>query len=335
MYDKKISIGKGLYKAWEYGIEIIDPSFVGIVDENNKEIVPVAFDSIEYSSEMNLFVCKGYPNRYTVYTKEGKGFDDYKYAEVADTKFTNPVAIVQLDDDKFNMVDKTGSILLDENYDKYVNMGEGFVALEKNDKYAIFDTTGRQLTNFEFDVVGKFKNGRVICSKNFKLGALDIKLTTAVPFNYDFISDFNRNGLAIVRKNGLEGVINKDLYPVVPITFETIDFVNMYDFIKVKDSRGKYGIFNNKGEIILPCVCDEIKHFEPSAKYIPAVINGQVAYADADGKLYQGKEAIEIKYQLKKQDLKFSTKKFLPIRYKILDVQKKIEMKKYDKGQEL
>ncbi|MBK6344998.1 MAG: protein kinase [Bacteroidales bacterium] len=69
-------------------------------------------------------------------------------------------------------------------------------------------------------------------------------------FKYDYLGSFI-DGLAIVKRNGLSGFINKFGIEVIPCQFESVDI--FHDGLACVKRNGKYGFIDKKGKVIISC----------------------------------------------------------------------------------
>ncbi|MFR6236861.1 MAG: WG repeat-containing protein [Parabacteroides distasonis] len=67
-------------------------------------------------------------------------------------------------------------------------------------------------------------------------------------------------GLAMVKKNGRYGFIDKYGKEVIPLIYENIPYSFSDGLAKVK-REGKWGYVNNQGEEVVACLYDDIASF--------------------------------------------------------------------------
>ena len=80
---------------------------------------------------------------------------------------------------------------------------------------------------------------------------------------YDYQSYFDKNGLAIVRLNNKYGMINEKNEVIIPIIYDNVYYFQSNGLAKVKVKlNNKYGIINEKNEIIIPIIYNYIYFFE-------------------------------------------------------------------------
>ena len=85
-----------------------------------------------------------------------------------------------------------------------------------------------------------------------------------IPFLYDEIESesFNKQGLAIVKKESKWGVIDTTHKIIIPLLYDQIEFPLLYDQISkqlglaIVEKDGKRGVVDKVGERIIPIIYD-------------------------------------------------------------------------------
>lgn len=158
--------------------------------------------------------------------------------------------------DKWGYIDKTGKVVIDFQYEYFNDFSDGLVSVKKNGKWGYLNKTGKVVIPFEYDNARSFHNGLAAVQKNNRTEFID---KTGNDF-FDEVYKFN-DGLAIVTKNKKNGLIDKIGKMVIPLTYDTIDYVGdgkEYFYFGEKD--GKYYFFDTKGQIIPPSPYDKINN---------------------------------------------------------------------------
>jgi len=138
--------------------------------------------------------------------------------------FSDGMALVRKDDDKFGFVDKTGEVIIAVIYDEPIYFSDGLARVKIDDKYGLINKSGEVVVPFDYDWMGdyygQYKFGLTRAVKDDKMGFLDLNGNVAVPFIYDLLFDFNGE-LAFVWKNGKEEgcYINKNGTEVTPYEY--------------------------------------------------------------------------------------------------------------------
>ena len=173
----------------------------------------------------------------------------------------------------FVIIDKKGNQVSDQEYEYISNFYKGFAVVKNNDMYGIIDTQGKEVipckyqydeyTRMEIEEFGDY--GVVRIKKNGKWGLLNKKGELIVPANYDIISAFE-DGLSLVNKGKFWGAINPagefDL-DMCLISAIHKSFSGGRLGIKQKiNGKSKYGYIDHKGEVVIPCMFDNVYRFK-------------------------------------------------------------------------
>lgn len=83
-----------------------------------------------------------------------------------------------------------------------------------------------------------------------KCGFIDRSRNVVIPFIYDWAGDF-KEGLAIVKRNGLYGLVNRFKEEVVPVKYEDIDWYAETN-VAIVMLEGTFGIVDRTGRALTP-----------------------------------------------------------------------------------
>jgi len=137
------------------------------------------------------------------------------------------------------------------------------------------DTTGTVVIKPKYEVVEPFQAGLAKVQKNYLWGVIDRKGNELVPLIYKSITEF-KGGVAVVEKGDESGAINPYGDIIVPIDDYGVSHVSsqrneIYDFMKIHWYKrekyeligamiymDKYGLYDIKGNEILPVKYDDI-----------------------------------------------------------------------------
>lgn len=170
---------------------------------------------------------------------------------------------------KASLYDTTGKCLSPTEYDSYEFLTDSIIVRRKENKVGLIDINGIEILPTEYDRIVPFEytNGFITIQKEKKVGLMNLAGKLIFTCEYDYIKPMglNSNSGVIRRtratntqfevgKNGFKGLWNTSFQEIVPIQYESIEFVaNKPDFLFVS-RYGKYGIYNIKikKEIIAP-----------------------------------------------------------------------------------
>lgn len=222
----------------------------GIIDYSNNQILEKKYDSIE----------KIYGNDLYVVTLEGKqklvkkgdtevltnGFDSIKQVLANQEN-----AVVFVKDNKYGVMNISGEILIEAQYDKLEEAKLGIFIAKKGDKYGVINTSKEEKIPFEYTsiVYNEKADIYVLEDSNFNSNVLNSNFETKI------------TGI-LVELNESKGYLKlriDDNYKYYNFKFEEKQekdiFPNRTLFLSKKD--GKYGYVNKNGEIIVDYIYDD------------------------------------------------------------------------------
>lgn len=215
-YISTTYLGDGLFKVRN------DEGKFGVVDVNNKIIVPLKYENID--NEINLL--QRVTCRYlTLYDEEGVSISNLKGEIVIDKKFE--VKDIPVFNDNVAYNDNDGLVILDSN-------GK-VVARKKNlkvEKNAAYDENTFIVSDIKTGLFGIIdKNGKEI-----------------IKAKYDEIPVAMKKAI-MVSKNNKYGVIDRDGNIIVPIEYEKITMDWYCNYILAEDTS-KFNVFDLKGNTV-------------------------------------------------------------------------------------
>lgn len=140
---------------------------------------------------------------------------------------------------------------------------------EKTGKLALYTSEGKRLLN-DLDSIKRIQSSLFIITKNKLKGVYSVKGEEVIPMKYDRMEAFG-NFFWKVFLNGKQGIYTFDGKKVLPTKYE--ENIYLYrdwnldpDFV-VKE-KGKYGMFNAKGECMIQPEYDEVKYADQHQIFI-------------------------------------------------------------------
>lgn len=138
----------------------------------------------------------------------------------------------------------------------------------------------------EFDNVGEISFGLIPVSKDKKWGYANTRGEIVIPLQYDLASDFNKNGLALVKQNGRKFLIN--IEGNTPIPFENVPYepssVDRKDGYIEIIKNDKKGLLRPDGTVFIEPTYYSI-YETLSNSLIPINDVGGIGFLNAYGKL--------------------------------------------------
>ncbi|OJJ17528.1 hypothetical protein BKI52_27075 [marine bacterium AO1-C] len=193
------------------------------------------------------------------------------------TKFSNKLALVQIDSTTAGYINTSGQILFKKT--KYFTTsafaeGRARVRLRTTNerdklKQGYIDTRGNVVVTLNYNTFNDFKEG-VVAVQQFsaknqdgqKWGFLNKNGGIAIPFQFEQAFNFN-NGLALAVKFNKAGFINKEGREVIPFIYEYTTQQHFYDMLNISDragfqsgfapvwKEGQMGFINRQGTVVV------------------------------------------------------------------------------------
>ena len=272
-FQKKISLGNGLYRVMEHEYAW------GIYDENiDKIIIPCKYSSILYFEPLNLFIIKPYGDGKRGYPVFGvnrdnqiiipQEFDEIsilerKYIVVSqfNTKVGYGLCSGIYDINRQCLIAKPlyGQIWVSDKGTIMTGEHDGRCGVIKKDGYS----------DLEYDSYKQVYLSEWDCSQIFSADYVSDGLKD-IPYSERFGC---KPSFLIVSKQDKFGVIDLDNNIVIPLTFDSIEFVEGKENKPthyIVSVGSLYGVLDLKGHSILPIKYTKIEsHREGANRYIP------------------------------------------------------------------
>ena len=276
-YTDITNLGKDNQKGY---IVKNDQNLYGIVDYTGQEILPEQYQEIK----------KVYGNDYYVVVKDGKqvvikkdgtevlkdGFDEVK----AILKNASNPGIIYKKDNKYGVMDTTGKVLINNEFEDIVESTEETFILKKDGKYGIMSLDHTQRRGYDYtNITYKEKAALYLAEdENLNTHVLDQSYTEKqvgilVDFDeekgyyemrqgdeykyYNFKSEEKKvsdiltsNNLFISKKDGKYGFVDKQGNVVVDYQYDDATEQNSCGYAAIKKD-GKWGAIDNKGSVIV------------------------------------------------------------------------------------
>ena len=288
-------------------------AFYGFCDSTLKIIIslsamfPQPFKN-GYSEVENSYFIDEFNNEITTedyYRRQNHGliyFCDTGYSEEDDAMFMF----------NFGVKDSFGNIVLTGQYDGIENFNGDYARIYKEENIGLIDKNGKEflpclynrvqdhniiqsgLEVEEYKMVSPlfkrgvslksftveiFTNERAYIQFGKKLGFINKKGVIVIPCIYDEAVEFSE-GIAGVELNDKYGYIDTSGKEVVPVIFDGIQWYSKNGVVAVLKEK-KWGLFDNKGRMILDFKFDYIGNFEDG--FASAMLNGKYGIVNKYG----------------------------------------------------
>lgn len=264
----------------------------GLIDWHDRCVVDFLYEDINYRQLQPDVIVAKQNGKWGMINRNGEIKIDFSYDALKFCGHQWNRAIVEKND-KFGMVDFGGNILVDLIYDRISlcfsdEPYSGYYIVKVNEKYGVMDSSFKLCIPIEFDEIkdefAQKPSFKVRVRKNKKYGVINIIGNIGSEVIYDEVTghDFNcknedpnqyQSDLAIVKKDGLYGILDGLGRELVTPQFEEMDYNFHHDIIVVK-KEGHYGFIDKFGNAVsepvfeqADCFNDEVASVKKEGKY--------------------------------------------------------------------
>jgi hypothetical protein len=190
-------------------------------------------------------------NREVMSNRSGDNTFNYKSERVKD----GLIAVGK--DSNWGYQDESENWKIPANYEYAADFKDGWGIVRKNLKYGALKTDGTFWLALAYDFIAEPKNGYVRIMKNGKWGLVDMKGMEVLAPKYDYLFDADYEGFAKVKIGNLWNRINikGDLF----FKNSPNQFSSWNNKQWLVESSGKYGLYNEEADEILPVKYDQIE----------------------------------------------------------------------------
>jgi len=193
----------------------------GLVDENNNILVPIEYEDVSFINESS-------------YVKVQK---DGKYGFLKDGKIQIPI-VYEKEKDKY--------------YEAEFNSFQDII--KKDKKYGVIDKNNKEITGFIYDSIRNNRHynscfhSKYIVMKEQKWGVIDSLGKEVIPFTYDGVGRSRLDEIVLI-KNDKQGVFNMYGENIVPLEYDSIQIRNIgpkESFYTAIKNNVRYFYYNDK-----------------------------------------------------------------------------------------
>lgn len=149
----------------------------------------------------------------------------------------------------------------------YNSCGSGLYKIQQNGKWGIVNRAGKFIVPCQYDYIGEFKkNGLCQVKIGKHYGYINEQGNIQIPVEYDHIYSFE-NGVTVANKDGYYGIIDEHNNIIHPFDLNYPDMREIENgYATMKDSNGKWGAIDAKGNVVIPCQYDSLVYFDNEGK---------------------------------------------------------------------
>jgi hypothetical protein len=243
----------------------------GVINSQNKIVVPLQYKSIYNSGERGIFIVKdGVENVGLFSAITQKLLVEPQYFEIE--SFSEGLAVVKKRKPDYGFawgsVDVSGNVIIPVEYDYLGACAEGLINFQKDKKSGFLDKTNKIIIPAMYDNFSGFSDGlaAVQVSETGKYGYIDKNNNLVIAAQYEDANPFYGGFAAVAKKKGYTVnkvgqkastfpgewvVINKSGKQIQERSFDKVSSLNAGGLFII-ESDGKKGTMNTQGMPILP-----------------------------------------------------------------------------------
>ena len=255
-----------------------DSGKYGIVDYSNNQVLEIKYDSIEKIYGNNLYVVT-VEGKQKIVNKENNDVLTTGFDSIKQILANQENAVVFVKDNKYGVMNLSGEILIDAQYDSLEETKIGTFIAKKDDKYGIINISNEEKVIFQYTSIIYNEKADIYIAEdsNFNSNILDNNFETKITgilvelndtkgylklrindeykyYNFKFeekqeLDIFPNRTLFLSKKDGKYGYVDKEGKVVVDYIYDDAVEQNDYGFVAVKKD-GKWGSINNKGVVV-------------------------------------------------------------------------------------
>lgn len=240
----------------------LNKKYIGECDHEKFLIMPNGNIMLKERKDFNKYV--------RLYDKVGNlKYEGVNTLVLCEYNFNSNFLIEQINKDKEIII--FGDFTKTEELESYYIYCENRVILKRGDKYGVYDDSGKVIIPFEYDNIEAIDDKTLLVSLNKKQFIINDlnevifeeekdSLSTIKSIFSNYMFDFASSKIVQFEANGLKGIKDKKGQIIYPAKANEIYKVGP-DRFAITDEKGKLGVINNKGKIIIPFIYDKINPY--------------------------------------------------------------------------
>lgn len=227
--------------------------YYGVLDPKGRTVIPFEYDRLQlYSKDL---ICGTKDLIWRCFDANGvsKLVTPYRFGSLELDKYFHVFK-----DDYSGIIDINGNVIIPLQYDNIDIYAEDLICGTKDETWGCFTIDGKQKFISDYDDNRRVFEDYFIVNKNDKYGLIDQDGKIVIPLNYSYIGQFSDKNLLRVEKDSKWGIVDTNATITLPIEYKHFsEFDNRRKVREISDGK-KNGYINEKSEIVLPVIYDEI-----------------------------------------------------------------------------
>lgn len=244
----------------------------GVVDHKGYEVIPCVYEGLGSSYSDGLIYAK-HNGKYGFINHKGEIIIPFKYDDIHDWSWysnndywfryfsESGIAIVSIKsrsnsiESKYGLVTKDGKEIFPCMFSRHprIILKDQVCLIDNKGGLFIVYPTG-QYRKLKYQDVGRIKNGLAVVKCNGLYGCVDENLNEVIPCVYEDIKICSQNSF-IVYKNKRYGVVDNEGKEIIPIKYKRLEAWGN-GLLKAYDMR--WGVITEDGREIIPCIYNNI-----------------------------------------------------------------------------
>jgi len=292
------------YRDLENGFSILREKESGLNglynQQTNKLVLPIKYESVDKFTDQLLLI--EYNNKFGLTDYKGNFIIEPKYERISlirDSLFSVKKNNLQ------GVINQKDEIFIDFKYDQIYELErgtkQGYYLTKKNNLFGLIDPKGKEIVKPIYHYIYGYNSDYCFVEYNNLTGVIDVNGNELVKpiysqltqIGYDkIIPEMENYFYAFDYKKGKVGILDNYGNIKVPIEYESIWMINqseinleerVYALYLSEKENEKYGLINDKAEVILPAIYDEISGRNEGFYLITK--NNKEGFLDKHGKL--------------------------------------------------
>lgn len=252
----------------------------GFIDTSGILVIPTDYDAVTNFSDGLSLVSKNDSVFYI--NKENNNLFNQFFVDAYN--FNNGKAAVK-QNNKWHFINRQGEIVSGF-FDEINELSDNVYTFKLNNKYGALNNYGQISIEPKFEELGNFKNGFAYYRYGDKYGFVS-KDGYVHNAEFNWISDFDTDGIAIVKNNNAFGLINSSGKLILEPKFDQVLRASNSVFIVIKNNL--YGFFDANGCFISDVVYNYFKEkpieYYTNGKFFKLIKKDEQTIIDANGRV--------------------------------------------------
>ncbi len=193
-------------------------------------------------------------------------------SEKSDTPENSDTVLIFFPDNRFGLINGSGDIVVQPQYDVIFEFGEGFAGVKVGSKWGFIGKDGKFLIKPRFQYIkGSFSEGLACVMENYKYGYINKQGQWKIKPRFDDADSFHE-GIARIEMDGKIGFIDTNGQVVINLEFARVESFSEGLAPAQKMAVGRWGYIDKKGNMVIPPTYDFANTFSEGLAVVEKTI---------------------------------------------------------------